>query len=121
MLNFYKFSNDLINAAQRTTETKKFKSVTPSKYKLAYTDAIVPVSRGFKAILFLAANDKNQIPNWHWHSDIIENIDYNIPKLASDFSVEMIKNLHQDLIQLLKNDGLVKSRKYFQDPQYNVL
>jgi len=104
MLNFYKFSRELISAARKTAEQKDFKSVTSSKYKLAYTDSIVPTSRGFKAILFLATDDKDQIPNWHWHTDTLENIDYSVPQLASDFCMKMIGNLQQDFKQILNEN-----------------
>jgi hypothetical protein len=111
MLNFYKFSPRLIAAAQKIAEKKKYKSVTPSKYKLAYTDAIVPASRGFKSILFLATDDNNQIPNWHWFTDTIENINYDVPKLTSDFCMEMIHTLHQDFKQIIQED--IEKRKQF--------
>ncbi|MBC8180415.1 M28 family peptidase [candidate division KSB1 bacterium] len=111
MLNFYKFSPKLIYAAQRTSENEKLKQVTPAKYKLAYTDAIVPASRGYETILFLATDDNDQIPNWHWHTDTIENINYKIPKLTSDFCLEMIQTLHKDFKQIIQED--IEKRKQF--------
>ena len=111
MLNFYKFSPKLISASKKTSENEKLKQVTPAKYKLAYTDAIVPASLGYETILFLATDDNNQIPHWHWHTDTIENINYQVPKLASDFCMELIQTLHKDFKQTIQED--IEKRKLF--------
>lgn len=101
MLNFYKFSKDLIAAAETAAQLKEFKTIKPAKYKLAYTDAIVPTSRGYQAILLLALDERGLIPNWHWQSDTIENVDITVPQLTSDFVLEMVKKLQLTLKQKL--------------------
>jgi hypothetical protein len=104
MLNFYKFSPDLIKAAEKTARLKEFKEISPAKYKVAYTDAIVPACRGYQAILFLALDERGLIPNWHWQTDTIENIDFAVPQLTSDFILEMLKNLSEIFqLKLKKN------------------
>jgi len=104
MLNFYKFSRELINAAEKTAQLKEFKEISPAKYNVAYTDAIVPACRGHQAILFLALDEQGLIPNWHWQTDTIENIDFAVPQLTSDFVMEMLKNLSEILtFKLEKN------------------
>ena len=95
MLNFYKFSADLIAAAKKAARLKEFKTITPAKYKLAYTDAIIPATRGYHAILLLALDNRNLIANWHWHTDTIENVDLAVPQLTSDFALEIVKKLHE--------------------------
>lgn len=101
MLNFYKFSDELIIAAEQTAQLKQFRAITPEKYKLAHTDAIVPACRGHHAILFLAADERGLIPNWHWHTDTIENLDMSVPQLTSDFAFEMMMQLQNNLKQKL--------------------
>lgn len=109
MLNFYKFSPDLIKAAERTARLKEFKEIRSAKYKVAYTDAVVPASRGHQAILFLALDERGLIPNWHWHTDTIENIDFAVPQLTSDFIMEMLKNLAEIFqLKLKKNEEELK-------------
>ncbi len=98
MLNFYHFSADLISSAEQAAQLKQFAAITPAKYRLANTDAIVPASRGYHAILILALDDRELIPNWHWTSDTIENIDLATPQLSADFALEMVKKLH-DMLQ----------------------
>ncbi len=101
MLNFYQFSDELIHAAEQTSHLKQFREITPAKYKLAYTDAIVPACRGYQAILFLALDERGMIPNWHWHTDTIENLDMSVPQLTSDFAFEMIMQFQKNLKQQL--------------------
>lgn len=97
MLNFYGFSRDLISAAESASQIKPFTDITPAKYRLAYTDAIVPASKGFQSILLLASDERGLIPNWHWPTDVIENVDLSVLQLASDFATEMVTHLSEIL------------------------
>lgn len=97
MLNFYKFSRELIAAAEKASERKEFRMITPAQYRLAYTDAIVPAGKGYPAILLLALDERGLIPNWHWPSDTLENVDMSVPQLTSDFALELVNNLHETL------------------------
>jgi hypothetical protein len=102
MLNFYKFSKELIAAAEKAAQLKQFRTITPAKYKIAYTDAIIPASKGYHAILMLALDERGLIPNWHWHTDTIENVDMAVSQLTSDFALEMVNNLYEILKGRLK-------------------
>lgn len=109
MLNFYKFSPELIRAAQKTAQSKAFRAITPATYRIAYTDAIVPACRGYKAMLFLALDERGLIPNWHWPTDTLENIDFETPQLTADFAMDMIQNLSEILqLKIKKNEEELK-------------
>lgn len=122
MLNLYRFSPDLIAAAEQAAQLKQFMRITPAKYRLAYTDAIVPASRGYHAILILALDDRELIPNWHWPSDTVENIDLATPQLAADFAVEMVKKLHDMLHSKIqkRQAELAQIRKELADNSGNL-
>ena len=102
MLNFYRFSDSLISAAHKAAAKKEFKNITPKKFRVAYTDAIIPASRGYHAMLLLSTNEQHIIPNWHWETDIMDNLDFDLIQKASDFTFELIKNLNDDLIKKTK-------------------
>ena len=106
-----RFSKDLIQLAAKTAQLKNFKKVTPSTYKLAYTDAIVPASRGYHTILFLATDDRGMIPNWHWPTDTITNIDFKVPQLASDFAFAMIEDLCK-LVKMRLNKNIEEIKQF---------
>lgn len=118
MLNFYKFSKELIAAAEQTSQRKEFRLVTPAKYRLTYTDAIIPASKGYQAILLLALDEQGLIPNWHWHTDTLENIDMSVPKLTSDFSLDLVNNLYGILKQRIekKKEDLSQLQKELSEP-----
>ncbi|MDZ7263926.1 MAG: M28 family metallopeptidase [candidate division KSB1 bacterium] len=102
MLNFYRFSDDLIFVAEKSALDSTFRGIIPAKYRLAYTDAIVPARRGYHAMLLLSLDERGLIPNWHWPSDTIENVNFSLPELASDFVLEMVHNLDEILKRRLE-------------------
>ncbi len=104
ILNFYKFSKELIAAAETASQLKEFRTITPAKYKLAYTDAIIPASKGYQTILLLALDERGLIPDWHWQTDTIENVDMSVLQLTVDFSLEMIKKLYEILKQKIEKN-----------------
>lgn len=102
MLNFYHFSDDLILVAEKSALNASLRDVKPAAYRLTYTDAIIPARRGYHAILLLSLDERGLIPNWHWPSDIIDNVDFNLLQLASDFVLEMVQNLNDVLKRRLE-------------------
>jgi hypothetical protein len=44
-------------------------------YRLLSTDATPALARGYKAMSVMAFDDHGRLPNWHWQSDTVENID----------------------------------------------
>ncbi len=99
MLNFYKFSKELVAAAKKASERKGFQAIIAAKYKLAYTDAIIPASKGYPTILLLALDERGLIPHWHWRTDTLDNVDLSVPQLTSDFTLELVNNLNETLKQ----------------------
>ncbi|MDZ7261606.1 MAG: M28 family peptidase, partial [candidate division KSB1 bacterium] len=97
MLNFYRFSDKLVSLAKEISQSKEFSSVTPAEYRLAYTDAIVPASKGYPTLLLLATNENGLIPNWHWSTDTVDQIDFKVPELAAAFARQLITRLEARL------------------------
>ncbi|MBN1352243.1 M28 family peptidase [candidate division KSB1 bacterium] len=93
MLNLTRFSDELIKLAQEVATQETFKTVTPSTYRLAYTDAIVPANRKFPTLLFLATDEHDMIPHWHWTTDIFENVNFGTIEMASAFAFELLTKL----------------------------
>ena len=104
MLNFYSFSEKLISAAKKTTTKKEFNDVTPKNYRVAYTDAIIPASKGYHAILLLATDERDVIPNWHWETDNMDNLDFDLIDKTSDFAFKLIEKLYEDVTKKTKDE-----------------
>ena len=93
MLDLCRFRGPLVHLAQEVTTRERFREVTPSVYRLAYTDAIVPARRGYPTLLVLATDAAGQLPHWHWPTDTLENVDFGVPELASAFAMELLRRL----------------------------
>ncbi|PIU67447.1 MAG: hypothetical protein COS84_04665, partial [Armatimonadetes bacterium CG07_land_8_20_14_0_80_40_9] len=61
------------------------------------TDALVPTSKGFKAISFLNLDKRNIVENYHWYTDLPDTLDYNLIKKTTSLVVEFVRclNVHE--------------------------
>ncbi|MBS1270963.1 MAG: putative lipoprotein aminopeptidase LpqL [Candidatus Marinimicrobia bacterium] len=76
MLSFWGYNPKLLNTAQKLTNTTQFSGVETCRYTLAYFDTLPIVKEGYKCITFIGLWEDKSIPNWHWYTDTIENIDW---------------------------------------------
>ena len=44
-------------------------------YRLLSTDATPALARGYRAMSVMAFDDRGMLPNWHWETDTVENVD----------------------------------------------
>ncbi len=98
MIKFYPYSPALLYLARQTARTAPFQDVTPHAYTRGYFDALVPAARGYEALTLIALDEEDQIPNWHWPTDTIEQVDPLLVKKAADFGEEIIRRLDRDLL-----------------------
>jgi len=54
-------------------------------YRLLSTDATPALARGYKAMSVMAFDDHGRLPNWHWQSDTVDNIDMENLEIARAF------------------------------------
>jgi len=50
-------------------------SLSPHEYRTLPTDAYAALLRGGRAMSVMAFDEEGVIPNWHWETDVIENLD----------------------------------------------
>ena len=62
-------------------------------YHALTTDAIIPLSKGRRAISIMAFDKRGRIPNWHWHTDTIDNINPATITIARDLAASMIRSI----------------------------
>lgn len=90
MLAYQKYDAGLIEVAADVAE-RHGGHVKPLKNWLLPTDGLLPAKAGFRAISFLAMSDDQTIPNYHWHSDTIENVDRDVVELTEQFVWEFLE------------------------------
>jgi len=83
----------LIEAAIAFAQNYPEYHVVGHGYHALTTDAIIPLSKGRRAISIMAFDAKGRLPNWHWHSDTIDNIDPTTIAIARDLTAAMIRSI----------------------------
>ncbi len=73
--------------------SKGFDTVKPRVFTTMSTDALVPLARGYKAMSIMAFDNEGILPNWHWETDIFENVQPAAVNLAYEFTSELIKTI----------------------------
>ena len=89
LIKAFKCSNQLIEIAKESALNINI-PVTEFVSKIYPTNAVPCLVRKYKAISILATNEKGLIPNWHWETDIIENLDEKTLNDAYQLLLEMI-------------------------------
>ena len=97
MIKFYPYSPTLVHLARQVARTPPFQDVTPHAYRRAYFDALVPAARGYEALSLIALDEEDQIPNWHWPTDTLENVDVALVKKTADYSEAIVRRLDREL------------------------
>ncbi|MHB1451033.1 MAG: M28 family peptidase [Coriobacteriia bacterium] len=59
----------------------------------ASSDAVVALSRGFRAMSVMAFDINGRLPNWHWHTDTAEAISEDTIKQAVTFVSALVRDL----------------------------
>lgn len=97
MLQFFPYSPTLLHLSRQVARSTPFEDVTPYAYRRSYFDALVPPARGYDALTLIALDEEDQIPNWHWHTDTMLNVDAELVKKGADFSEEVVRRLGREL------------------------
>jgi hypothetical protein len=74
------------------TEKKQF-PIWQAPYRLLSTDATPALARGYSAMSVMAFDDEGGLPNWHWQSDTVDNIDMENIEVARGFLWNLVKKL----------------------------
>jgi len=93
MFPVFKAAPALLAACDRVAARRSDLSVTPGVYTLLSTDAMPALVRGYQAISLLALSPEGLLPNWHWPTDTVENVDVALVETAAEFVVELVQEL----------------------------
>ena len=75
MLKYLPYDPGLLTLAARRAELEGQEFLTPLKNLLLPTDGLIASTNGYPAITFIAMNDQGRIPHYHWHSDVLANVE----------------------------------------------
>jgi len=80
MIRFHRYASSIVALAQELPLKAQ-----PLEYRLAYFDTLPFVKAGVPCMSLIALEDR-LIPNWHWPSDTLENVDIAAVERAADFA-----------------------------------
>jgi hypothetical protein len=88
----YRSDRRLAGAARRAI-TENELSVSGRDYRGLSTDATPALARGFRAMSVMAFDINGRLPNWHWATDTVANVDEKNLETAAEFVCAVIKEL----------------------------
>jgi len=80
----------LISAARRASRESDLR-LKGREYRGLSTDATAALVRGYRAISIMAFDINGRLPNWHWRTDTVENVDPGNLERAAEFVTELAK------------------------------
>ena len=93
MFPVFKATQELIEACRQTAADNPQLQVRQGVYTLLSTDAMPALVRGYKAVSFLAVDEDGLLPNWHWPTDTLENVDFTTVETAVSFVSALIRRI----------------------------
>jgi len=87
----FRSSPEILAACQRVAKARPDLNIRQGVYNLLSTDALPALQRGYQAISLLALDEQGLLPNWHWPTDTVENIQLSTIDTAVEFCVVMLK------------------------------
>jgi len=88
----YRSDRRLVSAGKRVSRENDL-LVRARPYVGLSTDATPALARGFRAMSVMAFDANGRLPNWHWHTDVEENVDPANLEVAERFLTETIREL----------------------------
>ena len=90
MVRRYRANPRIIGLAKRASREREI-LVKPRVYKGLSTDATPALARGFKAMTIMGFDNAGLPLNWHWKSDVSENVELEVVEKAAELVTEMIR------------------------------
>lgn len=92
MIKKFPADHRLVSVADQL-RNKGFEEVKPRVFTTMSTDALVPLARGFSAMSIMAFDESGILPNWHWTTDVYENVDPKTVNLTFEFISALIREI----------------------------
>ncbi|HEX2953318.1 MAG TPA: M20/M25/M40 family metallo-hydrolase [Bacillota bacterium] len=87
-------SPDLLEIAHETVDEKCL-AVDFRPYQLLTTDATAVMVRGYGAFSVMGIDENGLLPNWHWHTDVAENVNPENLETAKALVLGMLRKIDQ--------------------------
>ncbi|MDA8144471.1 MAG: M28 family peptidase [Thermaerobacter sp.] len=85
-------SPELQGAARRAADRLGIPA-RPQAFRTMSTDALPALARGLPAMSILALDERNLLPDWHWYTDVADNVDASNLEDACRLALGMVEEL----------------------------
>ncbi len=95
MLQYHPYDPHVINLASSIAQTQ---AAYPLEYRLAYFDTLAFMLNAIPCLTLIALKE-GRIPNWHWPSDTLENVDLTAVGRAASFAEALARAWAGDAVK----------------------
>lgn len=99
MLAYQPYDRELIALAEQRASREESGFLTPVKNLLLPTDGLMATVYRFRAITFIAMDEQGRIPHYHWHTDILANVDRDLVEREEDLLWRYLGDVRASLEQ----------------------
>lgn len=92
MILYRKAGNELLEVARELQKTFPGE-IQEQKNLLLPTDSLPVATRGFQTISFLGKDERGRLGNYHYFTDVFENVDQDFLRFGEDFFKEYLKRI----------------------------
>ncbi|MFZ5823419.1 MAG: M28 family peptidase [Bacillota bacterium] len=89
---YHRYGPDLVRTAAAMA-AERAGAVRAKPNLLLPTDGMIPAAAGYQTISFLAFEEDGSLPNYHWYTDTLENVDRELVAYAERFLVEYVERV----------------------------
>ncbi len=96
MVGYQAYDPGLLHLAEQRAALAEPGMLTPVKNLLLPTDGLIAMANGYRAITFIAMDDEGRIPHYHWHTDVLENIDRDLLEKEEELLWQYLNDAAQE-------------------------
>ena len=96
MIRAYPADPELLMLSAEVARENPDLPLTPHEYRTLPTDAYAALVCGYRAMSIMAFDEEGVIPNWHWETDLIENLDEKNLELAERFVERLLAKIDSE-------------------------
>ncbi len=90
MIRRYACDAEMIRIAKETPLPNAGKPAREKDFSTMLTDACAALSRGYRGISIMAFSDDGALPNWHWETDVVDEISENNLQDAAALAAKLV-------------------------------
>jgi len=95
MLKLFPADPALVRLAEEIAKEEPFEDVQGRAFNALSLDTLVPRARGFRVLSLMSLNENGVPWPWHWHDDVLTNVDREDLDRAAEFAWTLIQRLAQ--------------------------